>query len=186
LNTRRPHLLYTSPASQLAGIQERSYESVHSATSPTPVTLLGIFAAILILAAADRSTLPAPPIAKKIPKVTEIHGRKLVDNYFWMRDKQNPEVKLFGGGERLYDAVMKPTLPLQEKLYNEMLSRIKEDDAEVPYKDGGYFYYTRTEAGKQYGIRCRKKGGLSAARGIVLNSMNSRRVMHLCRWPLTT
>jgi len=54
------------------------------------VTLLGILAAILILAAADRSTLPAPPIAKKIPKVTEIHGRKLVDNYFWMRDKQNP------------------------------------------------------------------------------------------------
>jgi len=134
------------------------------------VTLLGILAAILILAAADRSTLPAPPIAKKIPKVTEIHGRKLVDNYFWMRDKQNPEVKAYLEAENAYtDAVMKPTLPLQEKLYNEMLSRIKEDDAEVPYKDGGYFYYTRTEAGKQYGIRCRKKGGLSAPEEIVLN-----------------
>jgi len=56
-------------------------------------------------------------------------------------------VKAYLEAENAYtDAVMKPTLPLQEKLYNEMLSRIKEDDAEVPYKDGGYFYYTRTEA----------------------------------------
>ena len=134
------------------------------------VTLLGILAAILILTAAETSTLPAPPVAKKVPKVTEIHGRKLVDNYFWLRDKTNPEVKAYLEAENAYtDAVMRPTEPLQRKLYDEMLGRIKETDVEVPYQDGGYFYYSRTEAGKQYPILCRKKGSLNAPEEVVLD-----------------
>src|SRR5215510_7534662 len=118
-----------------------------------------LLAAVLQLPAADDSApLPALPVAKKVPKVTEINGRKMVDNYFWLRDKKNPEVKSYLEAENAYtDAVMKPTEAFQKKLYDEMLSRIKETDVEVPYREGGYFYYIRTEAGKQYPIRCRKK-----------------------------
>jgi oligopeptidase B len=132
---------------------------------------LVLFAAVIILIAADTSApLPAPPVAKKVPKITEIHGHKLVDNYFWLRDKKNPEVRAYLEAENVYtDAVMKPTLPLQKKLYDEMLSRIKETDVEVPYKEGDYFYYSRTEAGKQYSIRCRKRGSLDAPEEVVLD-----------------
>src|SRR2546427_8424022 len=123
------------------------------------------------LAADDASSsLPAPPVAKKAPKTTEIHGQKLVDNYYWLRDKKNPEVKAYLEAENAYtDAVMKPTEGLQKKLYDEMLGRIKETDVEVPYKEGGYFYYLRTEAGKQYPIRCRKKGSMDAPEEVVLD-----------------
>lgn len=121
-------------------------------------------------AADDSASLPAPPVAKKEPKVTDINGVKLVDNYAWLREKKNPEVKAYLDAENVYtDAVMKPTEPLQEKLYKEMLSRVKETDVEVPYKEGGYFYYVRTEAGKQYGIRCRKKGSMDAPEEILLD-----------------
>jgi oligopeptidase B len=126
---------------------------------------------VFVLPAADTSSShPAPPVAKKEPKVTEINGRKLVDNYYWLREKKNPDVKAYLEAENVYtDAVMKPTEPLQKKLYDEMLSHIKETDVEVPYKEGGYFYYLRTEVGKQYGIRCRKKGSLEAPEEIVLD-----------------
>jgi oligopeptidase B len=124
-----------------------------------------------VVAADDNSnTLPKPPVAKTVPKTTEINGRTLVDNYFWLRDKPNPEVAAYLQAENAYtDAVMKPTDGLQKKLYDEMLGRIKETDVEVPYKDGNYFYYTRTEAGKQYPIFCRKKGGMEAAEEILLD-----------------
>lgn len=113
---------------------------------------------------------PAPPVAKKVPRITQINGHKLVDNYFWLRDKKNPEVKAYLEAENVYtDAIMKPTEPLQKRLYDEMLSRIKETDVEVPYKEGGYFYYVRTEAGKQYVILCRKKGGMDAPEEVVLD-----------------
>jgi oligopeptidase B len=130
-----------------------------------------VLTSVFVLPAADiSSSLPAPPMAKKEPKVTEINGRKLVDNYYWLRDKKNPDVKAYLEAENVYtDAVMKPTEPLQKKLYDEMLSHIKETDVEVPYKEGGYFYYLRTEVGKQYGIRCRKKDSLEAPEEIVLD-----------------
>jgi len=121
---------------------------------------------------ADDTTapLPAPPVAKKVPKTTTINGVTMVDNYYWLREKSNPEVKAYLEAENAYtDAVMKPTEPLQKKLYAEMLSRIKETDVEVPYRDGGYFYYSRTEAGKQYSIFCRKKGSLEAAEEVILD-----------------
>ncbi|HEV7510508.1 MAG TPA: S9 family peptidase [Candidatus Acidoferrum sp.] len=132
------------------------------------VTLVA--ASSYVLAADDNSSsLPAPPVAKKVPKATEINGRELVDNYFWLRDKQNPEVAAYLQAENAYtDAVMKPTEGLQEKLYDEMLRHIKETDVEVPYKEGNSFYYTRTEAGKQYPIYCRKKGSLDAAEEVLL------------------
>jgi oligopeptidase B len=112
----------------------------------------------------------APPVAKKVPHTTEVNGHTLVDNYFWLRDKPNPEVRAYLEAENVYtDAVMKPTEPFQKKLYDEMLSRVKETDVEVPYKEGDYFYYTRTEAGKQYAIRCRRKGTMDAPEEVVLD-----------------
>jgi len=133
------------------------------------LSLLSLTSAVW-LAAADTSSLPAPPVAKKDPKVTEINGRKLVDNYFWLREKKNPDVRAYLEAENAYaDAVMKPTEPLQKKIYDEMLSRIKETDVDVPYQEGDYFYYSRTEAGKQYQIRCRKKASLEAPEEVVLD-----------------
>ncbi len=129
-----------------------------------------LFASVFALMAADTTSLPAPPIAKKVPKATEINGRKLVDNYFWLRDKPNPEVKAYLEAENTYtNALMKPTELFQKKLYEEMLGRIKETDVEVPYREEAYFYYTRTEAGKQYQIRCRKKGSMDAPEEVVLD-----------------
>ncbi len=111
-----------------------------------------------------------PPVAKKVPKVTEIHGLKLVDNYYWLREKSNPEVKAYLEAENAYtDAVMKPTEALQQKLYDEMLGRIKETDVNVPYREGDYFYYSRTEKGKQYAIQCRKKGSVDAPEEVVID-----------------
>ena len=125
---------------------------------------------LLVLTAADTGSLPAPPVAKKVPHLTEVNGHKMMDNYFWLRDKPNPEVRAYLEAENDYtEAVMKPTEPLQKKLYAEMLSRVKETDVEVPYKEGDYFYYVRTTAGKQYQIRCRKKGSMDAAEEVVLD-----------------
>jgi oligopeptidase B len=127
-------------------------------------------ASIIIFTAADNTTLPAPPVAKKVPHVTEVNGVKMVDNYFWLRDKPNPEVRAYLEAENAYtDAVMKPTEPFQAKLYNEMLSRIKETDVDVPYREGDYFYYSRVEAGKQYPIRCRRRASMDAPEEIVLD-----------------
>ena len=135
----------------------------------TPAVLLLAFLPV-ILAGDGSAPLPAPPVAKKVPKTTEINGRTLVDNYFWLRDKPNPEVKAYLEAENAYtDAVMKPTEAFQKRLYDEMLSRVKETDVDVPYKEGGYFYYSRTEAGKQYQIRCRKKGTLDAPEEVLLD-----------------
>ena len=123
---------------------------------------------VLLFTAADN--LPAPPVAKKVPHVTQINGRTLTDNYFWLRDKPNPEVRTYLEAENAYtEAVMKPTEPFQKRLYDEMLSRVKETDVEVPYREGDYFYYTRVEAGKQYPIRCRKKASMDAPEEILLD-----------------
>jgi oligopeptidase B len=129
-----------------------------------------VLATVLALAANKFASPPVPPTAKRVPNVTEVNGHKLVDNYYWLRDKANPEVKAYLESENAYtDSVMKPTEPLQKKLYDEMLGRIKETDVEVPYKKGDYFYYTRTEAGKQYPIRCRRKGSMDAPEEVLLD-----------------
>ena len=111
-----------------------------------------------------------PPPTEKKPKITEINGDKLVDNYFWLREKSSPAVIAHLEAENAYAAaVMKPTEPLQDKLYNEILSHIKQTDVNVPYRWGNYFYYTRTVEGKQYPIFCRKQGTLEAPEQILLD-----------------
>jgi oligopeptidase B len=129
-----------------------------------------VVGSVLVLTAADIGTLPKPPVAKVVPHVSEVNGHKMVDNYFWLRDKPNPEVRAYLEAENTYtDTVMKPTEAFQKKLYDEMLGRIKETDVEVPYREGDYFYYVRTEAGKQYPIRCRRKGSMDAAEEVLLD-----------------
>src|SRR5262249_46312455 len=97
-----------------------------------------------------------PPVARRQPRVTQIHGEERVDDYFWLRDRHNPDVKTYLEAENAYaDAIMRPTQALQDALYREMLARIKETDVEVPYRRDGFFYYSRTEQGKQYPIHCR-------------------------------
>ncbi|MCU1267409.1 MAG: Oligopeptidase [Acidobacteria bacterium] len=120
---------------------------------------------------ADRaSTAPLPPMAEKKPKTTKIHGETLVDDYFWLREKENPQVLEHLKAEDAYaQALMKPTEPLQDKLYKEMLSHIKQTDVNVPYRQDGYFYYSRTEEGKQYPIFCRRKGSQTAAEEVILD-----------------
>ncbi len=141
----------------------------HAFLRRVQVGALGI-ASVLVFAGADNGSLPAPPVAKKVPHSTEVNGHTMVDNYFWLRDKPNPEVRAYLEAENAYtDAVMKPTEDFQKKLYGEMLGRIKETDVEVPYKEGDYFYYVRTEAGKQYGIRCRRKGSMDAPEEVLLD-----------------
>jgi oligopeptidase B len=129
-----------------------------------------LLAAVFAFTAANTVSLPAPPVAKRVPHITEVNGHKMVDDYFWLRDKPNPEVKAYLEAENVYtEAVMKPTEGFQKKLYGEMLGRIKETDVEVPYRKGEHFYYWRTEAGKQYPTLCRKKGSMDGAEEVLLD-----------------
>ena len=113
---------------------------------------------------------PSPPVARRIPKVDVVHGDRRVDDYFWLRQKEDPEVLAYLRAENVYsDAVMRPTVPFQEALYREMLGRIKEDDESVPYRHGAHLYYARTEKGKQYPIMCRKSGSVEAPEQVTVD-----------------
>src|SRR6266436_1527864 len=114
--------------------------------------------------------MPIPPVAKKVPKITVLHGETRQDDYYWLREKDNHAVLAYLREENAYTGeLMKPTEAFQEALYQEMLARIKEDDSSVPFRRGGYFYYSRTEKGKQYPIYCRKAGGLDAPEEVMLD-----------------
>jgi oligopeptidase B len=114
------------------------------------------------------------PIAEKTPFELKIHGETRIDNYYWMRlsDEQKSAEKKDAQTQKVYDylnaendycnALMKHTVAFQESLYKEMVGRIKQDDASVPYFKNGYWYYTRYAEGKEYAIYCRKKGSLDS------------------------
>ncbi|MBV8113817.1 MAG: S9 family peptidase [Silvibacterium sp.] len=106
----------------------------------------------------------APPVAARRHTEKTIHGHTLVDDYAWLRERDNPEVVAYLEAENAYTAaVLEPTAELQKELYAEMLSHIKETDVSVPFRDGQYWYYSRTEEGLQYPIYCRKPGLADAA-----------------------
>jgi oligopeptidase B len=116
------------------------------------------------------TTVASPPIARRQETVHTLHGHRLVDNYAWLREKTSPEVIAFLEQENAYTrAVMKPTEELQAALYKEMISHIKETDVSVPFRDGAWFYYSRTEQGAQYPIYCRKHGSLDAGEEVMLD-----------------
>jgi oligopeptidase B len=112
----------------------------------------------------SRNPLHTPPVVRKIHTETRMHGVLLADDYAWLRDKDNPEVTAYLEAENAYaDAVLAPLTGLREELYQEMLSHVKQTDVSVPYRDGAWWYYTRTEEGLQYGIHCRRLGGPAGA-----------------------
>ncbi len=118
----------------------------------------------------DIKTKVTPPVAEKQPSVFESGGDRRIDNYFWMRDRDNPKVQAYLGAENAYtQALMQHTETLQKQLYEEMLARIKETDLSVPYRKDDYYYYLRTEEGKAYPIYCRKKGSLDAPEQVLLD-----------------
>ncbi len=111
-----------------------------------------------------------PPMAKRIEKKLTIHNDTRIDNYFWLNQREDPEVISYLEEENAYTkTILSHTEKLQEKLYDEMIARIKQDDQSVPYKDNGYYYYSRYEEGKEYPIYCRKKELLDAPEEIMLN-----------------
>jgi oligopeptidase B len=111
-----------------------------------------------------------PPAAAKQPKDVTVHGDKRIDDYFWLRERENPAVRSYLEAENAHtDAVMAPTKQLQETLYAEMLGRIKETDSAPPVFRRGFWYYTRTEQGKQYNIYARRAGTVDAPEQITLD-----------------
>ena len=115
------------------------------------------------------TTLPSPPIARKEPKETTLHGITLRDDYAWLREKQSPEVTAYLDAENAYaEAFMAPLANLRDDLYAEMLSHMKQTDVSVPYRDGDWWYCTRTEEGKQYAIHCRAASPELATNGEVI------------------
>lgn len=115
----------------------------------------------------SESVFPKP---KKTVREISVHNQKLSDPYFWLRERENPEVLAHLNAENQFtDRFMESTAALREKLYGEILGRIKETDLSVPVRYADYYYYSRTEQGKQYSIQCRKKGSLDAPEEILLD-----------------
>lgn len=121
------------------------------------VSVSVLVAALAMLVAC--ATEITPPQAKIEARVDTVFGVELVDNYGWLRDRENPEVINYLKAENEYASkVMAHTDKIQDSLYTEMVARIKETDLSVPVRDGDYYYYNRDEQGKEYKIYCRKKG----------------------------
>ena len=113
---------------------------------------------------------PTPPIAAQKPFQISRHGELITDAYYWLREKDNPEVIRYLKAENTYTTAMtKPLKRFASKLYKEILGRIKQTDLSVPTKDGNYFYYERTIEGEQYPIYCRKKYSLDAPEEVLLD-----------------
>ncbi len=112
----------------------------------------------------------APPEARRIPKTTAIHGETLVDDYYWLREKSSPAVLAHLEAENAYTAaVARPIEAKAEALYREMRGRVRETDLDVPYRLGGWLYYTRTEQGKQYPVHARKRPGPGSPEHVLLD-----------------
>ena len=127
------------------------------------------------------------PVAKIAPQEMSLHGDTRVDNYFWLRDRNDPDTIAYLEAENQYtEFVMKPTEAFQERLYAEMLGRIKQTDSSVPLKRDEYYYYTRTEEGKQYSIYCRtcvlaESPGNDAAEEVLLDANALAEGQKYCR-----
>ena len=118
----------------------------------------------------DSNVKHRPPVAAKKPQHFELHGDERTDDYFWMREKTDPEVIKHLNDENAYtEAILKPLQGLQDKLFAEMKARIQEDDSNVPVRQKDWFYYSRTETGREYSIHCRKHGSLDAPEEIILD-----------------
>ncbi|HJW46662.1 MAG TPA: S9 family peptidase, partial [Lysobacter sp.] len=122
---------------------------------------------------AHAAQLSTPPDAAKKPHVVKApHGAQRTDEYYWLRDdtRKNPEMLAYLNAENAYaDTVMQPLKPLQDKLYEEIVARIKQDDSSVPYRERGYWYYTRFQTGQNYPIYARRQETMEAPEEILLD-----------------
>ena len=147
------------------------------------ISLFGLFAGVSMISCDQASTttssstlmsmidknIPVPTAAKK-PKELTFHGDTRIDPYYWLNERENPEVIDYLTAENQYtDTILSHTKAFQEKLYNELVGRIKQTDMSVPYKDNGYFYITRYEEGQEYPIHSRRKGNMDASEEIMLD-----------------
>ncbi len=135
-------------------------------------TLIATLAAVLFFGCKSNPSKPDmnPPQAQKIPATLTTAGHERVDNYFWLKERENSEVIDYLKAENAYtDTMMSDTKEFQERLFTEITSRIKQDDQSVPYFKNGYFYYSRYEKGGEYPIYCRKKGNMDAPEEVLFN-----------------
>ncbi|MCU0684850.1 MAG: S9 family peptidase [Polyangiaceae bacterium] len=120
--------------------------------------------------AAPVAAEPAPPVAKKVPSSTLLHGAERADDYAWLKRKGEADVEDYLRAENVYaEAALRPTEGLQKRLYEEMLGRVQQADVSAPYPRGGWLYYRRTDEGKQYPVYCRKRPGEGAAEEVLLD-----------------
>ncbi|MFN0097245.1 MAG: S9 family peptidase [Gemmatimonadaceae bacterium] len=126
-----------------------------------------IAALLLAVSIPAAAQTPKPPVAKMLPVASVLHGDRRVDEYAYFKDRKHPETIPYLEAENRYtDAMMAHTTEFQKVLYDEMLGRIKEDDAQVPAQKDGWYYYSRTEKGKAYPIFARRKGSMGAPEDI--------------------
>lgn len=157
---------------------------IHPASphSPAPWGLL-LLAALVLVPARDafaQAAVPRPPVAAKRPHPMTLHGVTRVDDYYWLRDdsRSSPEVLDYLAAENAYTAaVLAPTDALQEKLYQELVGRLKQDDDTVPYRKHGDWFYRRYLAGQEYSLIARRRGSLTAPEEILLD-LNARAAGH--------
>ncbi|QDV32305.1 S9 family peptidase [Tautonia plasticadhaerens] len=136
--------------------------------SARTASLLGVLLLPAIAPAQDAP--PTPPVARVIPHRLELHGDVRVDNYYWLRERDDPDVIAHLEAENAYTAAMlSHTEALREALYDEIVARIKEDDATAPVFDDGYYYASKYEAGRQYPVLVRKRGSLDAEEEVLLD-----------------
>jgi oligopeptidase B len=111
-----------------------------------------------------------PPVAAVKPHTFSEHGGTRTDNYFWLKERENPEVIAYLNDENAYaEGVLEHTKADEEALFQELKARVKENDESVPYKDGGYFYYNKYQQGKDYAINYRKEGNLEAKEELLMD-----------------
>src|SRR5262245_27430653 len=131
--------------------------------------MLWLCLALLIAPSLDPKAA-APPEARRVPRTSVIHDETRVDDYFWLREKSNPDVIAYLEADNAYtEAVTRSIAAKVEALYREMRGRVKETDLDVPYRLGGWLYYTRTEEGKQYPIHARKRPEPGAPEEVLLD-----------------
>ncbi|MEN8228220.1 MAG: S9 family peptidase [Bacteroidota bacterium] len=129
-----------------------------------------IILSVLTIQSCKISKSMEAPVAAKKPKELTIHGDTRIDNYYWLRERENPDVIAYLEAENSYrESKMKGTEEFQKDLFDEIVGRIKQTDESVPYKENGYYYYIRYEEGKEYPIYCRKKESLDAEEEIMAN-----------------
>src|SRR6267143_5000841 len=137
---------------------------------------LAAFIPAAVVAQQTPATSPAtsaltPPMAAVRPHRFDEHGSVRIDQYYWLKERSNPEVIKYLEDENAYTkAIMAHTEALQDRLYEEMKGRVLQNDQSVPFREGNYFYYTRLVEGKNYPIYARKRGSLSAPEEIMIDA----------------